>query len=86
MQPLSDDTSPDIERRRILAWRRMSPAEKAASVTGFTQAVVDLARAGVRARHPNASPREQFLRVAVVVLGVELASQAYPDVAALDGR
>jgi hypothetical protein len=38
----------------------MSAAEKAALVTGLTQAVYDLARAGVRHRYPEASPREVF--------------------------
>jgi hypothetical protein len=53
-------------------------------VTGLTQAVFDLARAGVRHRHPDASPHEQFLRLAVVTLGPELAVLAYPEIHALD--
>jgi hypothetical protein len=61
----------------------MSAADKAAVVTGLTQAVFDLARAGVRHRHPNASPHEQFLRLAVVTLGAELAGRVYPEVLAL---
>jgi hypothetical protein len=36
--PLSLDTPPDIEHRQIEAWRRMSPAEKAAIVSGLTRA------------------------------------------------
>lgn len=83
-KPLSADTSPDIERRQIERWRQMSAAEKAALVTGLTQAVYDLARAGVRHRYPDASPREAFLRLAIVTLGADLARKAYPDVAALD--
>jgi hypothetical protein len=43
--PLSLDTPPDIEHRQIEAWRRMSPAEKAAIVSGLTRAAYDLARA-----------------------------------------
>jgi hypothetical protein len=62
----------------------MSAADKAAVVTGLTQAVFDLARAGVRHRHPDASPHEQFLRLAVVTLGPELAVLAYPEIHALD--
>jgi hypothetical protein len=79
--PLALDTSPDVERRQIEAWRRMTPAEKAALVTGLTQAAHALAWAGVRHRHPTASPREQFLRLAIVTLGSDLASAAYPDAA-----
>jgi hypothetical protein len=36
---LSLDTSPEIERRQIERWRQMSPAQKAAIVSGLTQAV-----------------------------------------------
>ena len=77
--PLSLDTSPDIERRQIESWRRMSAAEKAGVVTGLTRAAYAMTFAGVRQRHPDASSREHFLRVAVIVLGAELARKAYPD-------
>ena len=79
--PLSLDTPPDVERRQIEAWRSMSPAEKAATVTGLTRAAYAMTQAGVRARFPDASPRERFLRMAVIVLGPELACKAYPDAA-----
>jgi len=77
---LSADTSPDIERLQIDRWRRMSAAEKAAVVSGLTQATFDLARAGIRHRHPDASPREQFLRLAILTLGLDLARKVYPDI------
>lgn len=79
----SSDTSPEIERRQIEHWRAMTPAEKAAIVSGLTRASFEMARAGVRHRHPDASPREQFLRLAIVTLGPELAARAYPDVCEL---
>ena len=84
--PLSLDTSPEIERMQIERWRQMSAAEKAAIVSGLTQAVYDLALAGVRLRHPDASPREQFLRLALLTLGPELARRAYPEIASTDLR
>ena len=62
----------------------MSPVDKAATVSGLTQAVYELALAGVRHRHPDASPRAQFLRLAIVTLGPELARKAYPEIGALD--
>ena len=58
----------------------MSAAEKAALVSGLTRAVWDLALAGVRHRHPDASPREQFLRLALVTLGPDLARKVYPEI------
>jgi hypothetical protein len=79
---LSLDTSPEIERRQIERWRHMSAEQKAAIVSGLTQAVYDLARAGIRLRHPDASPREQFLRLALITLGPDLARRAYPEIAA----
>ena len=81
-QPLALDTSPEIEQLLVERWRAMSPAEKAAIVSGLTAAAYELALAGVRRRHPNASPREQFLRLAVITLGRDLACRAYPE---LDG-
>ncbi len=81
--PLNLDTAPEIESQQIAAWRRMSPQEKAALVTALTRTAYEMAWAGVRHRHPGASAREQFLRVAVIVLGPELAATAYPDAAAL---
>lgn len=60
----------------------MSAAEKAAMVSGLTQMAYDLALAGVRHRYPDASPREQFLRLAIVTLGPDLARRAYPEIAA----
>jgi hypothetical protein len=62
----------------------MTPAEKAAVISGLTGAAFELARAGIRHRYPHASPREQFLRLAIVSLGPELARQAYPEIASLE--
>jgi hypothetical protein len=63
---------------------RFTPAEKAAIVSGLTRAAYALARAGVRRRYPDASPREQYLRLAVVTLGRDLARKAYPELDGLD--
>jgi hypothetical protein len=78
---LSLDTSPEIERLQIDRWRQMSPAQKAAIASGLTRAVYDLALAGVRLRHPQAPAREHFLRLALITLGSDLASRAYPEIA-----
>ena len=71
---------------QIERWRQMSAAEKAALISGLTQAAYDMALAGVRQRHPDASPREHFLRLAVVTLGPSLARQAYPEIGDRDLR
>ncbi len=83
-RPLAEDTEPAIEQMQIERWRQMTPDEKAAIVTRLTQTAFELARAGIRARHPAASSREQVLRLAVIVLGDDLARKVYPEVAELD--
>ena len=83
-QPLAIDTSPAVEALQIERWRQMTPAEKAEIITGLTRAVFEVAAAGVRHRYPEASPREQFLRLAIVTLGPDLALLAYPEIAQLD--
>lgn len=82
--PLTRDTSPEIERRQLQAWRDMSAAEKANLVTGLTTATRELALAGMRHRFPKSSEREHFLRLAILTLGPELARRAYPEIALLD--
>ena len=62
----------------------MTDPEKGALITGLTQAAFEMAAAGVRARYPHADPREQFLRLAIVTLGPELARRAYPEIDRLD--
>lgn len=80
---LADDTSADIEARQIEAWRRMSPDEKAALVTALVRSTRDMAVAGIRSRHPEATDREVFLRLAILNLGRDLAARAYPEIDAL---
>lgn len=80
---LSLDTEPDVERRLVEAWRGMSPATKAAAIAGLTRAACAMTYAGVRARHPDASPHEQFLRVACIMLGPELVWRVYPGASTL---
>lgn len=81
--PLSLDTSRAIEEAQIEGWRRMTLEQKAAVVSSLTRAVIDLAKAGIRERHPDASPEEQRLRLAVVLHGRDLALKAFPEIAAL---
>ena len=45
--------------------------------------VMELSLAGIRRRHPQASERECFLRLAAIRLGVDTTRQIYPDAAYL---
>jgi len=78
--PLTADTSPDIERRQVVAWRAMTPAQKAELIVALTCTAREMALAGVRHRFPDASPREHFLRLAMLTLGPDLARRAYPEI------
>jgi hypothetical protein len=80
---LSHDTAPEIEEAQIQQWRAMSPSEKAALIAGLCRAADALALAGIRHRYPGASPRECFLRLAILRLGRDLAYRAYPDASQL---
>ena len=80
---LSADTTADIEQRQVDAWRRLSALERLQLVSDTTRAVVNLSLAGIRRRHPQASERESFLRLAAILLGVDTARRVYPDAAPL---
>ncbi len=57
----------------------MSSLEKAEIVNQATSDALTLALAGIRQRHPGASERECFLRVAELQLGPTLVRAVYPD-------
>lgn len=83
MAVLAADTTADIEHRQVDAWRRLSPLERLRLVSEATRAVLNLSLAGIRRRHPHASERECFLRLAAIMLGVDTARRVYPDAAQL---
>jgi hypothetical protein len=78
------DTSDEVAAVQVRRWQQMTPSEKAGLVAGLSVATHRLAEAGVAARYPLASPRERFLRVALLRLGPDLAVLAYPDAACLE--
>jgi hypothetical protein len=77
---LSRDTSPEAEAVLWRRWREMSATEKAQIVADLSAAANELAAAGIRARYPDATPREQFLRLAILRLGLPLARTVYPEI------
>jgi hypothetical protein len=83
MAVLAADTTADIERRQIDAWRRLSSVERMRLVSDTTRAVTDLALAGIRRRHPQATDRECFLRLAAIRLGADTTRHVYPEAAHL---
>jgi hypothetical protein len=83
---LGSDTSPDMQTKQVMLWRRMSPLEKAQTVGRVSCTVRELSLAGIRQRHPSASERECLLHYALLTLGRPLACRAYPDAEAIPAR
>ena len=83
---LASDTSLEAERVQVELWRKMSPPEKLHAMSELSRTVEQLALAGIRMRHPEASERECFLRLAILKLGRELACRVYPEAEQLAGR
>jgi hypothetical protein len=83
--PRLSDTDDAVMERQFEAWRRMTDGQKLELVLQMNRTVRQLAIAGIRQRYPDATPREQFLRLAQATLGDDLARKAYPDLATLDG-
>lgn len=71
------DTDPRIEQMVVAGYRAMSVAAKLERVRLLNQAIQELALRDVRRRHPDASPREQALRVASRWLEPELMAKAF---------
>ena len=83
MAILAADTTVDIEPRQVDSWRRLSHLERLRLVSDTTRAVMNLSLAGIHRRHPQASERECFLRLAAILLGVDTACRVYPEAAKL---
>jgi len=82
---LSHDTAPEAEHLQVEIWRAMSPLQKAQLTSAVTRGASDLALAGIRSRHPDASPRELEIRMARMTLGADLARRVYSDATELLG-
>ncbi len=73
----SIDTSVDVDRRMMAAWRALPPWRKAERICELGETAERFALAGLRRRHPNASPRELALRLAARRLGPDLVRRAF---------
>jgi hypothetical protein len=71
------DTTYDIERRLVDAWRRMPSWEKARILRDACSALEQLSIAGCRARHAGASDEELWRQAAALRLGRPLMLEVY---------
>lgn len=74
---LSSDTDPEAERIQMEIYRRMPRWRKIELIVEANETARQLALAGLRARHPNASPEEILRRLFGLMLGEELATEVY---------
>ena len=74
------DTSPAMQRRYAELLRARAPHQRAATMVALTRAAQVMTRAGIRTRHPDASPRELDARYAVRVYGADVARRLFPEI------
>ncbi len=71
------DTHPSIEAMLIEGYRKMSPLQRLERVRSLNHAVQELALVDIRRRHPNASAREQALRLASRWISPDMMLRAF---------
>lgn len=77
------DTAADVEARQVAHWRAMSAKDRFDLVAALNASCEQMAAAGVRLRHPDASADEVHRRVLALRVGRDLMVAAYgwdPDV------
>jgi hypothetical protein len=74
------DTSTEQRRRYHDRLRSLTPAQRLWQASALTMAVRALAEAGIRLRHPGASPEEVRVRLAVRLYGRQAAGRLCGDI------
>ena len=79
MTVLSSDTHPKMEALQIKLWRQASPTRKMNMLAQLNASARLLALTGLRSQYPDASETELRFRLAVLLLGEELAHKVYGE-------
>jgi hypothetical protein len=79
MSALFSDTHPKMEALQIQLWRQASPTRKMNMLAQLNASARVLALAGLRSRFPQAGDGELRFKLAVLLLGEELAQKVYGD-------
>jgi hypothetical protein len=77
MNSYYSDTHPDMEALQIRLIREAPAWRKMEMLVSLNASARELALAGLRRRHPNASEAELRRRLADILLGQELATKVY---------
>jgi len=80
MSILYSDTDPKMEALQIQLWRQASPTRKLHMVAELNASARLLALAGLRQQFPQGNESELHYRLAVLLLGEELASKVYGEI------
>jgi hypothetical protein len=76
-EQVPSDTSKESEQAYLKLLRESPPWRKAAMVNSLTIACQELAVAGIRLRHPNASEREIRMRLAALWIDREVMVRVF---------
>ncbi len=79
MSILSSDTHPKMEALQIQLWRQASPTRKMQALAQLNASARLLAMTGLRSQYPQASETELRFKLAVLLLGDELARKVYGE-------
>lgn len=71
------DTTPEVEAILFQLWRETPAWRKLEMMENLNRTARQLALAGLRRRHPDASPEKLHRLLADMLLGPELAAQVY---------
>ena len=79
MGALYSDTHPKMEALQIQLWRQASATRKMQALAQLNASARLLAIMGLRSRFPNANEAELRFKLAVLLLGEELARKVYGE-------
>jgi hypothetical protein len=79
MSTIQPDTHPQMEALQIQLLRQASPTRKMDMLAQLNASARRLALTGLRSRHPHASEAELRHRLAVLLLGEDLATRVYGE-------
>ena len=77
------DTTIDAHAAQVAAWRRMGPERRMALALEMSNDIREVARAGIRHRHPEYDDEQVRWALYRLVLGEALFSKAYPTAPSL---
>ncbi len=77
MTALYPDTHPKMEALQIRLWRQASPTRKMNMLAQLNRSARTLALTGLRTQFPHASKAELHFKLAILLLGEEMARKVY---------